>query len=403
MGEPQKDKHDWSKSFGTKTKAPYQVSIFRDLLGSYFSGKAMENIGSRVNVNLRTERGSNNDIYVFVGMHAKYSWSDCDTLIQFVEKGGQAVLSAYDFPEKLAEQLNISLCNEDFNYDINGHASDTIVYTNFVNPTLKDSTPYDLYFYEKYKKEYNTWNFIKETSVCSQYPMVVLATCKAGYADGASMVRFDIGKGQLYFVSTPLAFTNFHIIRKRGVEFASKIVSHLKPGNIIWDNVSSKKSKNEDDDDEENEDEKKTPLSFILAQPELKWAVYLLLALGLLYLLFGSKRRQRIIPVLEEKSNTSLNFTKTIGELYYQQNNHRLLAVQMMKVFLNGVRERYRLNTNKLDGDFSKSMSLKSGIPEEKIREILSSYSFLESQASPSNQDLLEFYYSLDYFYHNKK
>ena len=42
----------------------------------------------------------------------------------------------------------------------------------------------------------------------------------------------------------------------------------------------------------------------------------------ILFIFFNAKRRQRIIPIIEPLVNSTVDFTKTIGNLYFQQNNN---------------------------------------------------------------------------------
>ena len=76
-----------------------------------------------------------------------------------------------------------------------------------------------------------------------------------------------------------------------------------------------------------------SPLRFILSQPALKWAWYLLLAGVLIFIIFNLRRTQRPIPILPKNLNTSVEFVKTIGNLYYQEGDIRNLIDK--KIILN--------------------------------------------------------------------
>ena len=108
-----------------------------------------------------------------------------------------------------------------------------------------------------------------------------------------------------------------------------------------------------------------------MAQPALATALWLLLALVGLILLFESKRRQHSIPVRAPLRNTSLDFVKTIGRLYFQRKDNRNLAIKMTNHWLEYIRSRYTLPTSKLDGEFEKRLSFKTGIDIEEIHTIV--------------------------------
>ena len=68
--------------------------------------------------------------------------------------------------------------------------------------------------------------------------------------------------------------------------------------------------------------EAQTPLRVILQYPALKWALYLLLAGALCYVLFRARREQRPIPVIHPPENKMLEFIATVSSLYYKQKEH---------------------------------------------------------------------------------
>ena len=89
--------------------------------------------------------------------------------------------------------------------------------------------------------------------------------------------------------------TNYFTRTTKGREHTEKIFSHLTPGDMIWEtknwnNLDDRFSKN-------NFDFQRGPFDFLISQKALRWALYLAITLGIVYLLFFSKRKQRIIPV----------------------------------------------------------------------------------------------------------
>jgi hypothetical protein len=53
-----------------------------------------------------------------------------------------------------------------------------------------------------------------------------------------------------------------------------------------------------------------SPMRFILNNPPLRYAWYLLLLGLLIFVLFNAKRKQRIVPVIEPLKNTSLDLSE---------------------------------------------------------------------------------------------
>ena len=59
--------------------------------------------------------------------------------------------------------------------------------------------------------------------------------------------------------------------------------------------------------------------------------------------------------------NTTVDFTKTIGNLYYQEGDHDNIINKKIVYFLERIRNVYLIDTNKLDDEFIKKLHLKSG------------------------------------------
>ena len=51
-------------------------------------------------------------------------------------------------------------------------------------------------------------------------------------------------------------------------------------------------------------------------------------------MIFNAKRRQRVVPIINPLPNTTLDFTKTIGNLYYQEGNHQNIVDKKIIYFL---------------------------------------------------------------------
>ena len=92
---------------------------------------------------------------------------------------------------------------------------------------------------------------------------------------------------------------------------------------------------------------------FLMKNRAFRWALWLLIALFALIFLFESKRKQRQVPIIPPLRNSSVEFVRTIGRLYYQQKNNRNLADKMIVFFMEQVRSKYRLGHTVNDGQFA--------------------------------------------------
>ena len=78
---------------------------------------------------------------------------------------------------------------------------------------------------------------------------------------------------------------------------------------------------------------------------------------GLILLSFNAKRKQRIVPVEEPLRNTSLDFVKSIGNLYLQEGDFHDMMAKKAQYFLNKVRMDLLIDTQNLDEEFTKKIA----------------------------------------------
>ena len=125
------------------------------------------------------------------------------------------------------------------------------------------------------------------------------------------VLRVFIGKGELFLVSTPLMFTNYSILDGSNASYAFRLLSYMKDKPLARIEAYG-----------EHSDEPRTPLRYVLSETPLRWAVYSILTLLILFMFFTAKRRQRVIPVVKSPPNLTFGFMQLISNLYYQKHNN---------------------------------------------------------------------------------
>jgi hypothetical protein len=151
----------------------------------------------------------------------------------------------------------------------------------------------------------------------------------------------------------------------------------MRKGDIYWDsnNRTTKSIAMQIDNGGMSKKEskpEKSPLQYILSNEPLAWAWRSLLLMGIIFVLFASKRRQRVIPILPKNVNTSLAFIQNIGRLYYNTRNHNAICEMQFKQWQWFVRERYGLVTNNLlDEEFLNRLHQKSSIRIEQLQGLI--------------------------------
>lgn len=398
--------HSWREHYDPKSKDPYGTYLVHNLLKTYFPKGDLKILKDSLGSGL--ERGS----FVYVGNDFWLDSVSTLQLLDFVAEGNSAFIATPYLPRALLDSLYGYECgklhdyeeveeveedeeeavavDEQLQYEIPSTLSDTVVNLNFEHPDLMDAEGYNLKFLFLRNTMQHTWTFFPSEYLCDS--QTVFTTIGRLNNTSPYFMRASYGEGMFYLHTTPLAFTNLYLVEKRGLDYASKAFSHLTPGTVYWD----ERVYNPADG---MPPQRESPLKYVLSQPALAWAWYTLLGMALLYLIFRAKRRQRVIPVLEKNTNTSLEFIGTIGRLFFINNNHRQLAAQKMRLFLIFVRERYHLPTKELNEQFTKSLAIRSNVPEAHIQKILNLNNNINNSGFLSEDTMVDFHRLMERFY----
>lgn len=395
--------HDWREHYRNETASPYGTSIIYGLLDNYFPNNKIENIKDSLHVNLNDKKTTGT--YFYLG---PYLWMDSlriNSLLEFVHRGNDAMIIVPNISFDLLDSISHKNCidltyHRDSiyydEYEMDHYFEDSLATLNFSHPKLKKTDGYIFNFRVRTKDYEYGWDYLPPDLFCEyQNEFTSLGTISDTLINFAEA---KYGDGHFYLHTTPLAFTNFHIVNNNGREYAEKVLSHLGKGPILWD-----ATKRSFEFPGRNRGFNKSPLKYVLSQPPLAWGWYILLGMAVLFLIFRAKRRQRTIPVLEKNENTSLEFINTIGRLYFVQNNHRQLALEKMKLFLGFVREHYHLSTKELNDHFKKQLSIKSEIPLTVIEKIFTIHGNIERSKFASENTLVAFHREMEAFYLNCK
>lgn len=195
--------------------------------------------------------------------------------------------------------------------------------------------------------------YISRKDLDARFPDAEVVSVLMGQPD--KVVAFDVpfGEGVVHFVLAGCHFTNYSLNTRSNFAYVSDYSDRLPTGDLILDEYvyynSSKGSNN-------HQGLERSPLSFLLSFPSLRWAWYVLLTSIGLFLLFRTQRRQRIVPVINERKNQSLEFARSLGILQYRISpTHNMLGKEIIRQFRNWSKRRFR-NDGVLNDDYKKQL-----------------------------------------------
>ena len=329
---------DWTPTYNINDKIPLGMYVFDHEIGNLLKNQKI----NKINVSpyeyfydkyYLEDSISNYKIkgtFLSISENCNIDDESIRELSNWVSYGNSAFISAKIIPNVLLDSLKLKM-DGDYNY------KDSIF--NWVaNKKLGN---------QKYK-------LIENISDNYFSKIDTTATTVLGYQSGDStrvnFVKVPWVNGNFYLHLQPAAFTNFHLLKDNHYEYAQKILSYLHENEIFWQ-IQNQTDENISD----------SPLRFILSQKSLKWA-WLIGVFGMIFfIIFNAKRKQRIVPIIEPYRNTTIDFAKTIGNLYYLEGNHDDTINKKINYFLEKIRSDYMLDCSVLNDDFVKKLHQKSG------------------------------------------
>ncbi len=361
---------DWTITYNPESKSPYGCYVLNDLYGSLFPDQFLENNYDGFFTSLDSTSTENKNIIVITSDFAPDTY-DLDALLKSVEKGNDIFISSTSFGKLFKEKLKIEIFVHAFNTSLYQKGEEVL---NLLNPELQADSGYQyskrmpLAYFTAFDtintRKLGTYRFGKVNFICTQY-----------------------GSGKLFIHTLPLVFTNYHLIYGN-TDYASKVLSYLPNRQTMLDNYYKP-----------DRIVNSSPMRYLLSQPPLQSAYYLLLLTLLLYMVFESKRRQRVIPVIKAPENRSLQFVKTIGSLYLGQRNNIDLAKKMMIYFREFLREHYFLTNISASGQSAALISQKSGVQLKFVKLILDSMAYYDQASRISDEGLIELNRKMEQFY----
>lgn len=353
---------NWSTSYTAAAKIPFGGHILYEELNDW------ENIRlTKVSKNpyafLNDTMFYSNSAYLFINSGFDFDKRSYEKLITFVEQGNAVFIAGTNFGSVFRDSLHIETETE---YKL---TEKEITPAFFTESLEVDSLPsFKKEIYKTVFKSFDTTN----TTALSYYKNDEEALSQINF------IKIKKGTGHIYLNTLPEAFSNYYMLEGND-RYAAASLSYLQDRSFIyWDDYLKDGRQIID-----------SPMRFVFSQASLQWAYYLLMAGLLLFIIFRGKREQRIIPIIEPLENSSIEFTKTIGDLYFQYKDYSNIISKKINYFLERIRSKYYLNTNELDIKFINKLAVKSNHSLDDTKELIDYIRLLKGKTIHSESDLI--------------
>ncbi len=363
---------DWTETLSNKEKTPFGTYIIYNRIKDIFPGVRITPYRQPV-YNVLAQDSVKHASYIIICPGIELSKPDYRQLVNYIKSGNDVFIASEYFGKVFGKNLNLDTKTD---FTVNSD----VIPVKFVNPSLNPKKYYSI------DRGAGSMYFNKFDTAQA----VVLAQNRN---NKANYLKYKLGKGWLYLNANPKFFSNYSLLKPQGAEYAATALSFLKSNKqVIWDEYYT-----------DNNADASSPMRLFLSRPALQWAYYIGIVSLLLFVLFEIKRRQRIIPVIEPLTNTTLEFVNVVGQVYYEKRNNANIAHKKILYLLTDLRDSYQLKTNKLDNEFIDKLSAKLDIESQFSNKVVNYIKYISVQERVSDRELIELNKLTDQLYRQSK
>lgn len=363
---------NWRDSYAAADKIPLGCYVLFNELKE-ISNKPIVVSTKTVFETMKNYNDSTKTVSLFINNGISFDKQDSESLIKYVESGNSVFISTNYLYGVLSDTLKLQIGTDYNNF--------------FKKPSLNSFTSPSLQSNQRNFKDVIENSFFTKIDTLNAIALGTIKVKKEKKVVNDTVpetninfikVPFGNKNGAFYVHTNPFAFSNYHMLNGNDA-YAATVVSFLPKDTIIWDNYYKSGRK-----------VITSPLRFVLQNEALKWAFYTILVSLVLFVIFRGKRTQRIIPVMEPLKNATLDFTKTIGDLYYHHGDFTNIIHNKIQYFLEHIRSKYYLNTNELSENFISKLAAKSTNKKEDTKALIDYIVYLKSKSTHTEADLIQ-------------
>ena len=371
------DPVDWTDSFERGDARPYGSRVLFETLPALFpEADTVRAVPTTPYLWLRNRSGDRS-AYIFVTNRLQLDPTEVRAVLDYVEQGNVVFAAAQQFGGPLADSLALATALDLEVSAVEGPMADsgsTRLHLSARNLDSASGSPV--------RGDASRYAF---TTVDTARTTILGAT-----PDGdPTLIRTRWGDGHLVLSSTPRVFTNYHTLDRHSRPYVWAALSHVPADRrtVWWDGRHKPGAARA-----------QTVMRFVLSDPALRMAYWLLIGGAVLFVVMRGRRRQRPVPVVEPPRNRTLEFVRHVGQLYYERGTALDLAQKKIDHFQTYLR-RLDLPPDPVRSDWTTRVARRTGVPASDVEAVGKWMSAVRGRSSLSPDELKALDERLDTFY----
>ncbi len=364
---------DWRPVFTSYQKSPFASRILYEQLSDIFGERLIRTRRPIYNLD-HTIDADGRVLYLFITTAFRPADQDLTRLLDFVSAGNVAFIASESLSQRFTDTLGFDLVRH---YSANPNIS-RWYYEDNISLHLKNAP----------SQEWDAAVRMTYTSVMHKES----GSDTLGYmqSDQPNFVRIDFGLGTFFVHTYPYIFSNYHMLKSGNEEYIAHALSEIPQcQRWIWDDYYKG----------DEVPKASHPFAALSRSQSFRWAYWLGIVALILFIVFTAKRRQRVIPVIAPVRNTTLDFVRTIGDLYFHRSDHKNLIEKKIGLVRSFLFKRYRIRLSDFSNAEADAVAKRTGHPQHLIRSLFGQMDQLQNAQSVGAGDLISLNEKLDRFY----
>ena len=344
----------WEETYDPDDENPYGVSVLPEVLKESFLADRYEELPVNWADEGLVNRFESRATYVAIGPGLLYGPTEVAALDSFVMAGGTALLAAEEIGYAVLDSISRDSCLHEVDLMYH-HVHDSLI---TAVSARGDTLPLPSLVEYVGQSYFGSAMYIDTSCVSGVEHLLVSydSVGKPARIDtsdfDALMLRVRRGRGAYVLLSQPRLLSNIHATHPDGRRLYEEVLSYLPrdPEVVLFDyerrsTVQEVINQNARGyrptkyfDPEDN------ILKHILRRPPLAAAWYSLLGGVIIFLGFGAKRQQRVVPLTQPRRNTTHEYLGNIARLYLGRGNNLLMARKQLALFEAFCQRRFGVN-----------------------------------------------------------
>lgn len=314
------------------------------------------------------------EVYIIMAEAVEAYEREATTLRRYIERGNTVLIVTDRLSEVLTETLNFQIKDE--------RSSLSFLQRLRMTSTGVSLTDSLLPAHIRRSYEYFFFPMANRAVLTKKADTSVLVGVGQGQAE--NIWRLQIGRGQLIVAANASLVSNYFLSQKSNYQLLQALMSYFpaEPSAVTRDAFYYKYPYRQPED--------YSVFQALLAIPPLRWAFWILVCMGILWVLSNLRRQQKMIPVLSPNVNSTVTFIQTIAQLYFNKQDHGNIARKITTHFTDHLRRNYYIQPLTDSRDWPVVLSRKTGMPLPEAQRTTELMQKAQAGASFSAAELLE-------------